>query len=561
MKGLRDLKIRNKLIVVFGAVLLCFSIALSVAISSMISIGDRLNTFYETNYKTVTTQWQMQKSLQDAASSILWAMTTTDPEEIVDRLDAAQDELTLLEDRMNELKTFYDGDEAQINAFYTAMMGTTNCKQEMFDLIKEKKFEEATVILDTQYIPSMLEANDILIKIGEVAGASATVNYQKANFAKIIAVILSILIALGSILIAGLWCRVLVKLLNKPIQEIAQAADKMAEGSLHVDITYQSQDELGRLSNSMRTLANGVEAIVMDISYYLQRMADGDFTVKSKCEENYAGDYAPIYMNMELIAEKLSGVMTEIKDAAQQVNTGAVNMAEGAQTLAEGASEQALAVKDLTGMINEVTEQVIGTAGGADAAYKKVGQVNEEAGISSEHMDNMTQAMGRISETSVQIEAIIKSIEDIASQTNLLSLNAAIEAARAGEAGKGFAVVADEIRQLADQSAKAANNTRDLIQATVKEINQGNQIVANTSESLSQMVITVEEVTTIIEQAQKATKEQAVAMSQISKGIEQISVVVESNSATAQESSASSEELSAQAEVLDNQIKQFKTRS
>lgn len=557
---LKNMKISKKLSTIFGIVLTCFIMALIIAISSLWNVGGKLNTFYETSYRSVTSSVRMQKGMQEAAKNILWSMTTSDPQDTQDRLDSAQEALAGLHENLEVLKETYRGDTGDLETFDTEMLKTAEVKEEMFELIKQNKNEEALVLYDTVYVPHMREASEALIRVSTGANTRATANYESANRAKALSIIISAVIAVCSTLLALFCCKMVIASLTKPIKEIEAAAKEMAMGSLSVKVTYESEDELGSLSESMRILLNGIGRIVQDISHYLSTMAKGDFTVKSEKEENYIADYKPILENMEVIADHLSKVIEEIKETASQVALGSANMAEGAQALAGGAADQSSAVEELTATINEVTERVEQTAAGAGEAYQKAKQVSREISVSNGHMTRMTDAMGRINETSSQIENIIKSIEDIATQTNLLSLNAAIEAARAGEAGKGFAVVADEIRQLADQSAKAASNTRDLIRSSVDEINNGSSIVNDTSESLNQVVTTIDEMSNIIEEARNSTEQQAQSMEEINKGIEQIADVVESNSATAQESSASSEELSAQADVLNSLVGQFVTR-
>lgn len=467
--------------------------------------------------------------------------------------------MDILDNSLIELRRVYIGNKSDLDDFEQAIRNVDSVADEMFMLIQQNKNAEAVALYNSTYEPAIEKAVSALAKIGESASERATNRYRSAGIEKIFSLLLCVVIATISITVSLLAYRVLVKLLTKPIVEIEAAAKEMAAGSLQVDIQYESEDELGSLANSMRVMIASFSNIVEDVGYCLGAMAEGNFLVRSNAKENYIADYEPILVHMEQISDVLCAVIQEIKNSSAQVHEWAGNLARGSQNLAEATTEQAGAVQELTATVGEVTEEVFDTAQGANLAYKVTGEMNEEAKISAGHMERMTEAMNRINETSKQIENIIQSIEDIASQTNLLSLNASIEAARAGEAGRGFAVVADEVRLLADESAKAAVNTRELIQTTVNEISIGNEIAGETWESLRQVLAKIEEVLGIIEQAKISTHQQAEAVSQIKRGIEHISNVVENNAATAQESSASSQELSVQAEVLKELMEQFRT--
>lgn len=559
MNSLKNMKIGKKLITVFAMMIITFAAALSVALFSMYNIGGKLDSFYETSYQAVAKQWEMQKSIQESGKNILWSMTTEDAGETQERLDSVQAAMDILDNSLIELRRVYIGNKSDLDDFEQAIQNVDSVADEMFMLIQQNKNAEAVALYNSTYEPAIEKAVNALAKIGESASERATNRYRSAGIEKIFSLLLCVAIATISITVSLLAYRVLVKLLTKPIVEIEAAAKEMAAGSLQVDIQYESEDELGSLANSMRVMIASFSNIVEDVGYCLGAMAEGNFLVKSNAKENYIADYEPILVHMEQISDVLCAVIQEIKNSSAQVHEWAGNLARGSQNLAEATTEQAGAVQELTATVGEVTEEVFDTAQGANLAYKVTGEMNEEAKISAGHMERMTEAMNRINETSKQIENIIQSIEDIASQTNLLSLNASIEAARAGEAGRGFAVVADEVRLLADESAKAAVNTRELIQTTVNEISIGNEIAGETWESLRQVLAKIEEVLGIIEQAKISTHQQAEAVSQIKRGIEHISNVVENNAATAQESSASSQELSVQAEVLKELMEQFRT--
>lgn len=349
------------------------------------------------------------------------------------------------------------------------------------------------------------------------------------------------------------------KTIGEPIRLCAERLNQVLEGDLQTEIPeIDTKDETAILASATKGIVDGLKAIIEDIKYLLSSMADGDFSIHSKAKQHYVGDFAEILDSMRRIKNALSEALLSIREAADQVSAGSDQMAEGAQSLAEGATDQAGAVEELLATITDTTTKVEQNAKEAEEASEEAMQIEKSAQNSTKNMQEVTNAMERISTASKEIENIILTIENIASQTNLLALNASIEAARAGEAGRGFAVVASEIGQLANESAKAVDDTRKLIGMALSEVKTGNGIVENTVSVLMDVINGIEEIVGSIEGVSESSKQQAVAMEEINKGIEQISVVVEANSATAEQSSATSEELSAQAAQLKEQVERFK---
>ncbi|MGO5053246.1 methyl-accepting chemotaxis protein [Lachnospiraceae bacterium LCP25S3_G4] len=350
---------------------------------------------------------------------------------------------------------------------------------------------------------------------------------------------------------------ILLKKLLKPLQEIESAATKMAIGNLHVNIAYESKDEIGSLADSMRVMMTRIKNIVEDLTNCLGELADGNFRIESKAEGEYIGDYEPLIGSLKTIISKLNNVLTEIKNSSEQVNSGADQVSSAAQALSQGATEQASSIEELSATMSEMTDKIKINAQKASEASNLSDAAGNEVVVSNDKMKEMSKAMEEITGKSKEIGKIIKTIDDIAFQTNILALNAAVEAARAGEAGKGFAVVADEVRNLAQKSAEAASNTTVLIEGTIVAVENGGKITEETANVLNSVTENAIKVTALIDEISTVSNEQADGIAQVTVGIEQISAVVQTNSATAEESAAASEELSAQANMMNSLVSQF----
>lgn len=348
--------------------------------------------------------------------------------------------------------------------------------------------------------------------------------------------------------------------LGEPINKCADRLRLLADGDLETPLpAIKTENETMILAESTRIIVERMNQIIGDMAYLLEEMAGGNFAVKSKIgEAAYVGAFKDLLISIRTLNGDLRTTLREIHEASKQVEAGASQMAESAQSLAEGATDQAGSVEELLATVSEVVGHVTENTKATDNAHERTNEVAKEAKISQDRMHDLTAAMDRIEETSNEISNIIENIEDIASQTNLLSLNAAIEAARAGEAGKGFAVVADQIRKLAEQSAQSAIDTRKLIEASISEVDNGGVITKDTAEYLDRVMEGLDEILSAVGDVRQASDRQAAAMQEIEIGVSQISSVVENNSAAAQETSATSEELSAQSESLNSLVDQFK---
>ena len=357
----------------------------------------------------------------------------------------------------------------------------------------------------------------------------------------------------------GIWTSKRIgNVISTPIKQCADRLVLLSQGDLQSPMPdIKTEDETRILANATESLSNSLKIVIEDADYLLSEMAEGNFAVRTTKEDQYVGDFRGLILSMRSLNRRLDETLKNIREAAEQVNLGANQLSETAQGLAEGATDQAGAVQELQATITNVTSIVENSAKALNESYKLAKDYQQQAVASGDEMTDLKEAMQSITDTSKKMNDFIEEIEDIASQTNLLSLNAAIEAARAGEAGRGFAVVADQIRKLADDSAQSAIHTRELIESTLQEIEHGNQITDRTYASLMKVVDGMEVLAGESQKAMDNSAAQAEAMEQIEQGIDQISAVVQNNSATAEETSATSEELSAQATTMNEMIARF----
>ena len=553
----RKLKVGTKLKYAFTTVIVTFAVAMAVSLVSIVMMNVDTYKFYKEAYANSTLQMEIRKDIQLVGKYILWSMTTDDTSSTQSYLNSAQKYADQVGKNVTTLEKSYN-DKKKVAELKDAIEELKKQRAALMELAQQNKNDEALALFNSDYNDATEKLQDILVDIGKVASAEAKSQYTSARVTGLVSIILMILIGTGAVAFSNVIRTTITGIMLKPIQELEGAAEKLKAGQLDVEINYESPDELGKLAGNFRQACKTLEVIVQDTSYLLGEMAEGNFNVSSNNAQIYIGNFRQQYESISKLKHELSDTLTQINEASEQVASGSGQLAGGAQALAEGATDQAGAVEELTATVESVSGIAESSAESASGAYQMVRTAVEQADQSREELQALTNAMERISSTSQEIQNIIGSIEEIASQTNLLSLNASIEAARAGEAGKGFAVVADQIGKLAGDSAQAAVNTRDLIEKSLQEIENGNQITEKTVAALNKILESMNDFANAAKGASESSTEQANMLKQIEQGIEQISSVVQSNSAAAEETSATSQELSAQSEGLKNLVGRFK---
>lgn len=452
-------------------------------------------------------------------------------------------------------------DSGQFATYQAAIEEWATVSYQIMDLLEEgtaESVEQANTMILTACAPRLNE-------VANLGGAISTqTNELKASTiftTQVIALAVGIMVVVF-VVIAFVICKkigaIVVKSILTPVHQIQEVVEGLSEGDLHRSLEYRSDDELGHLSDSLRSSFATLTSYIDDLARAMNEFARGNFDVQPEVE--WKGDFIGILKAALAFEESMAKTVAGIQRVAGQVAGGSEQVAASSMDLAQGATDQAGVTEELTATIENVAEQVAMNAESAKEISKKVADVADEVNSCDQKMHEMVSAMSEINSASREISKIIATINDIASQTNLLALNASIEAARAGEAGKGFAVVADQVSVLASQSADAAKESTGLIETSVKSVERGMVIADEAADQLKNVVSGAQVASEEVSRVAAALEEQADSMNQINEGVGQINDVVQTNSATSEETAAASQEMSGQAETLKDLIRQFKVQ-
>ena len=556
---LKNLKVGEKLKKSYNTIIVAVIVMGVAALIGMILINLRVKSFKDEAFTNMQIQLEIKAEIQEIAKDVLWCTATEDKATVTEKIAETDEIMKRITDGAEKLAESFD-DEALTKKLNYAIKDMKIAQLEVVAKARAGHNREAFEYLEKNYAKANQEAINVLNTIGELAEEQANSAYLFTMILGIVTTVIVLVVGLGTVYISLQYSKVITDMIVTPIEEIRKAARKLRKGRLDAIIEYSSEDELGALADDFREACVQMRDVVEDAGYMLKEMAAGNFNVDTQAEESYVGEFKLILKSVRKLNCELDMTLRQINEAAAQVTMGAEQLSHSAQALADGATDQAGAVEELTATIENVSNIADESA---DNAVEAAGSSKEsaEGAVKSRHdMDELIAAMSRITATSKEIEKIIGTIEEIASQTNLLSLNASIEAARAGEAGRGFAVVAQQVGKLAMDSAESAVLTRNLVSKSLEEISNGNDIAQRTMEAIADVLESMGQFAMMAASSADASKTQAYMLGEVHTGIEQISVVVENNSASAEETSAISEELSAQAESLKGMVEAFELR-
>lgn len=558
---MKNLKIKSKLIVSFGILLVLSLVISGLCLSSVQRIQKETNTLATTTLSNTECIWEMRRNLISAQRYALMALADEDPTQIAEYLNHTLQDVERNNVLLEQCKQNNSLDQSKIQNLESLFQQETDPRNRMIALLKDGSDvsnQQAFEIFENEYNPLQGQQASLLMQICDDQSQFAQ---NRVDFSQKIYHVTQI----WGIAMAVLLCIICIVLVLRlmqyiiiPLHQIRDATSLLVQGDFSKELSYDSRDEFGETCRSIQASFVELKRIISIITSNFHKMADGDFGFDGRA--NFPGEMGEIEREGGVLLNNLNTFMYEIKSSVDQIRAGSDQIASGAQALAQGATEQASSIQELSASLGDVSANVHTNAENSKKANMLAMTSGEVAESTLHDMQNMLEAMDRISMSSESIRKVIKVIDDITFQTNILSLNAAVEAARAGVAGKGFAVVADEVRNLAQKSSESAKEITALIESTIDSVNQGEEIAQKTSTAFNDLSSKIHEVVSTVNEIAVASQEQAETIQQITQGVDQISAVVQTNSATSEESAAASEQLSSQANVLNNLVAQFKLR-
>ncbi len=565
-KCIANLKVEGKLKVYQMTVLVMTLFLVLVALISTVVIRSNIEKItkvwspsleYLQDLETMTAKYRI-KQYQHLVESDAAVMNSCE-EEIKKLESQIQDTDAKLEAIMSANSKAQKGrdDYDAANAAWEKYRGASD---EILQLSREGKQQEASKLMTGEVYEDYKSFSKKLTILRDKFQVELDQAKTMANVCTVIIFIVIVAAGLAIAVVTTMIGKIITNSITEPVKQIDAAVASLRKGELsNVEmLTYESEDEFGDTIRNLKEAMGILADYVREISVEVKAIAQGDLTRNGDDITDFLGDFSELKTSLLYILKRFNSTLTEISNLAEQVSSNSSEVENASKSLADGATEQAGVIEELNATIDTVVDMAEDTAKETQNASARVKASANKANEEKEKMNELLTEMEHITEISKEIGNIITDIEDIASQTNLLSLNASIEAARAGEAGKGFAVVADQIGKLAADSAKSAVNTRDLIDKTLVEIEKGNTITRTTADAFNQIITDMESFAELAENTMEKANSQAESLEQIGQGIEQLSGVVQGNAASSEENTAISINLAEGAAKMHDRVNIFK---
>ena len=554
---MKNLKISKKIICTFAVVLLLTFVLGVVSLVSTNNIASTSDNYVNISIPALSNLESARRYIRIFQGNILKA-TCTDNQADLDKLveDISSDRSAFF-DYLDSFLEYDPQFSDEVENIHTIMDDAASIRERIVEASAKFSYEgnlEAYSIYLNEYEPNLTKVTGILENLTTELKEAITTRYNNAQTTKTINIVIIIAVVVVALTV------VLTKAIVTPIIQIKDSMNLIANGLLKEadgTITYRSKDELGVLAHAARKVIRFFQDVLPSISDVCRNYGNGNFNCTCENYDSYVGETSEIRDSLMYIRDNLSAALSNVDQASDQLLSGTEEVSSGAQALAQGATQQAASIQELSENIASISESIKANSSDAAEASDKANAAGAAVQEVNAMMSELVRAMNEINEFSSETKKIVKTIEDIAFQTNILSLNAAVEAARAGAAGKGFAVVAEEVRNLAGKSAEAAQNTTRIIESTVNSIVSGNKLCAEVAEKMNKVGETAGKVTAINNKIADSSKKAADSIVKVTIGVDQISNVVQNNSATSEQSAAASEELSSQANMLKELVKSF----